>query len=519
MTIQQKLTFHVVSIGLLILAFQLLVGFEMSLPTALFFLGLLAIDLAGDFWTLLTIRRDVHTVMDNLTAVSEGDLSREVMTTDRQDETSAMLRTVKRMIGSLRGLLSEVRGAADEVEAGVIRISSGVEQTARASDSQLAALSQATGSVSVMAERNHEVGRSAMALSENADIAARSVREMVSAIQQVAGHTDSLAAAVSQTSASIEEMAASIQQVADHVVQAKSVSEHSGEVAEGGRTAVMQTIAGMTRIQETMRSIVTAIEELGQRSEEIGAIVAVIDEIADQTNLLALNAAIEAARAGEHGRGFAVVADEVRKLAERSSNATGEIAQLIQGIQRETAQAVRSTQEGGAAIDAGTRLATQAGESLGQIVDSVGQVTSLMTLIAQASHSQTAAAAQITVAVGSMNQLTQRVSAATRVQAERSEHVLGEVGMMTARIPEVSSASRAQEEGGEEVLQAVSAIRQSAEESVRATRDIAGSARDLQGRARRMQAAIAVFRDSSQGSPAASSAPSLPPAREHVRMP
>ncbi len=519
MTIQQKLIFHVVSVGALILLFQLFVGFQMSLATGLFFVALLFIDLAGDFWTLLTIRRDVNTVMDNLVAVSEGDLSREVPTSEAKDETAAMLRTVKRMVAGLRSLISEVRGAADEVEAGVIRISSGTEQTAKASDRQLGAIASATGSVATMAERSRAVGKNAQALSENADVASRSVHEMVAAIRQVAGHTDALAAAVSQTSASIEQMAASIQQVATHVDEASNVSEHSAQAAQDGRAAVEQSIAGMARIQETMTAIVTSIEGLGRRSEEIGAIIAVIDDIADQTNLLALNAAIEAARAGDHGRGFAVVADEVRKLAERSSKATGEIASLIQGIQRETTQAVNSTEQGRKAIVEGTHLATRAGDSLGVIVASVGQVSHLMTQISQASHEQARAASQITEAVGSMNLLTQQVSDATRSQAQRSEQVLEEVAMMTERIPEVSRSSMAQEEGGKEVLSAVAAIRQSAEESARATDDITRSARELQDRARRMQVAISAFKDKGAPPPRQTSSPSLPPAREHVRMP
>jgi len=519
MTIQQKLIFHVVSVGLLIAGFQLLVGFEMSLATAFFFVALLAIDLAGDFWTLLTIRRDVTTVMDHLVTVSAGDLSREVPSSEGKDETSAMLRTLGGMVRSLRSLVSEVRGAADEVEAGVVRITSGTEQTARASDEQLAAIASASASVATMAERSRAVGANALSLSQNVDVASRSVLDMVSAIHEVAGHADALAAAVGQTSASIEQMAMSIQQVASHVDQATADSERSAQAAVTGQMAVEQSIAGMARIQDTMDAIVTAIESLGKRSKEIGAIIEVIDDIADQTNLLALNAAIEAARAGEHGRGFAVVADEVRKLAERSSHATGEIASLIQAIQTDTSHAVSRTQVGRTAIEDGTRLASEAGSSLGVIVSSVERVSTLMTQISHASHEQSLAAAQITQAVGSMNQLTDQVSSATRAQSERSERVMGEVERMTERLPEVALSSQLQEEGGREVLASVDSIRQSAEESAKATSDIVHSAQDLYDRARRMQAAVSVFKASLPSERLVTASSSLPPARAHVRMP
>jgi len=281
---------------------------------------------------------------------------------------------------------------------------------------------------------------------------------MAVSIQQVAGNADTLGAAVSQTSASIEEMAASVQQVSLNVQEATRVAEHSSTVAQEGSQAVRQTIAGMDEITRAMSDVVTVIQHLGKSSAEIGAIIVVIDDIAEQTNLLALNAAIEAARAGEHGRGFAVVADEVRKLAERSAQATGEIATLIKGIQHETEQAVISTRRGEQAISEGTRLATTAGESLGAIVNAVDRVSALMQQIFQATSEQSRAAAQIAEAVGSMSSLTVQVTAATREQAKGSEQIIQAIETMNRMTREVSEATHEQKKGGDQVVLAVSSV-------------------------------------------------------------
>ena len=227
-------------------------------------------------------------------------------------------------------------------------------------------------------------------------------REVAAAATEIAASSEEMSQGMSdqnqqvtQISSAIEEMSASVVEVARKSGDAANNASESGRVAQEGGTVVEQTIEGMRGISDAVSAGAASVAELGKRGEQIGKIIDVINDIADQTNLLALNAAIEAARAGEHGRGFAVVADEVRKLADRTTKATDEIAESIKAIQAETGEAVERMNAGTDQVATGVESATQAGQSLEKIVTSAQEVAGMIQSIAAAAEQQSAASEEV----------------------------------------------------------------------------------------------------------------------------
>ncbi len=226
--------------------------------------------------------------------------------------------------------------------------------------------------------------------------------EVAAAATQIAASSEEIAAGmneqsqqVTQISSAVEEMSASVVEVARKSADASQNAVQSGELATAGGGVVDETINGMQAISGAVTASASSVEELGKRGEQIGQIIEVINDIADQTNLLALNAAIEAARAGEHGRGFAVVADEVRKLADRTTKATEEIGGSITAIQTGTTQAVERMEGGTEQVKSGVERATVAGENLEKIVSSARDVSAMVQSIAAAAEQQSASSEQV----------------------------------------------------------------------------------------------------------------------------
>ncbi|WP_432798432.1 methyl-accepting chemotaxis protein [Poriferisphaera sp. WC338] len=218
---------------------------------------------------------------------------------------------------------------------------------------------------------------------------------------------------VEQTASAIEQLSASVDQVANQSIGATESAQHSGDMALKGGKVVKLTVDDIHRVADAVKQGVDSVNDLGQRSEQIGEVISFISEIADQTNLLALNAAIEAARAGEHGRSFAVVADEVRKLADRTTQATDKISESIKSMQADTEKAVHLMSDGNEKVSRGVERAREAGDHLEQIVSTATEVADQIQSIAVAAGEQSKASSQIAKNIETIHSVTRESTDAT----------------------------------------------------------------------------------------------------------
>lgn len=258
---------------------------------------------------------------------------------------------------------------------------------------------------------------------DNAEHVSSAANQLLSAAEEVADRSQRQSDAASSMAASVEEMAVSIDQVRENATEAHSISENSASVSEEGAAVIHSAASEMRQISEAVQASSEIVEDLGRQSDQITSIVNTIREIADQTNLLALNAAIEAARAGEQGRGFAVVADEVRKLAERTSLSTTEIATMVTRIQQGTRGAVASMQAGVAKVGSGVELASQAGESINSIRDGAQRVSQVVNSISDSISEQSHASNDIAHKIETIAQMSEESAAAVRHTADAARRL------------------------------------------------------------------------------------------------
>ncbi len=385
--------------------------------------------------------------------IAAGNLAVEIPVLSEADELGSSMVTMKESIRSLvteAGLLvtSAVdgdlthRGNASRFAGEYKNVIQGFNSTL---DAVIGPVKEGSDVLAVMATGDLTVRMKGEYLGEHR-LLADSINtlgiNMRNALQQVAEAVEATASAGNEISSSAEQMAAGAQEqtqqaseVAEAVeemtktivgsthdaTEAAETAKNAGATAVHGGKIVEETIEGMNRISDVVHQSAQTVEALGRSSDQIGEIVQVIDDIADQTNLLALNAAIEAARAGEQGRGFAVVADEVRKLAERTTKATKEIASMIRQIQKDTTGAVESMMKGKKEVEDGKSLADRAGNSLKEIIDGARQVVDTVTRVAAASLEQASASEQISRNIEAISNVTQESAAGTQEIARAAE--------------------------------------------------------------------------------------------------
>lgn len=398
-------------------------------------IGALAISAVIGIALSSVIARNIGRLIDATNAVAQGDLSR-VVEAPSGDEIGALAVAYNEMVASLRtsrAAEAEARDAEAKLRQAEIESRRVLEATVaeylaftqRIADGDLSrrlevrqngALGQLGEGLNAMVASLH-----AMTLQiqqANAAIASAAAEILAATTQQAASATEQ-SAAITQTSTTIEEVKAIALQTARQAAQVAQDSQTALQMARQGAKAVEETVNGMGQIRARVESIAQTILSLAEQTQAISAITTTVAELADQSNLLALNAAIEAARAGEQGKSFAVVAQHVRDLAERSKAATVQVREILSDIQRATNAAVMVTEEGTKGVEQGVTLATRAGQVIHQMSGEVESGAQANVQMAAAAQQQTAGMDQIAQAMTSIQQATTQALASTR-QAERA---------------------------------------------------------------------------------------------------
>ncbi|MEZ5360746.1 MAG: methyl-accepting chemotaxis protein [Candidatus Zixiibacteriota bacterium] len=380
------------------------VNSSITMMTAITIVGIIIGALAAYVITR-GIARPIGRISDVANEIAMGEINHEIEVRSK-DEVGMLAHAFQNLIGYMRNIAQ----GAEKIANNDLR----VEITPKSENDILgnSFKTMSTNLRNIISQLNAGSGELVAAANEIASTSAEMAKGARNQTEQA-----------TQIASAIEEMAATIVQSSQNANTAKEISEDSSKTANEGQGIVQNTVSGMINIAGAAGESTTIVSELAQAADRIGEIISVIDDIADQTNLLALNAAIEAARAGEQGRGFAVVADEVRKLAERTGKATGEITEMINGIQRDSTRAVESMENASKLVSEGQELADKAGNSLQEINSMSSRVMDMIVQIATASDQQSAAAEQISKNMEYISSITRQTSAGAEQSASAAEEL------------------------------------------------------------------------------------------------
>ncbi len=356
------------------------------------------------------------------------------------------------------------------------------QRVATALRSQDGAVGEARGAAGDAGNQLGTANAAVTELSRGVGDSSAAFEETVSSIRTVSGNIGGLADTVNAVSSAIGELAVSINQVAGSAREASTLSLEADRKAKDGGIAVERLVQSTREIANDIGSVAAKMQELGAASVRIGNIVEVIDTIADQTNLLALNAAIEAARAGEHGRGFAVVADEVRKLAENSAQSTREIGTLIKDIQAKTAEVVKSTTASGTKAENGLQMADVAGRAIADISSSVGEANRLIEQISTAAREQAAGSSAMVNSVEQMNLLMREAARSLEEQDVSNQQIIATISQMQRLTETVHAAVARQKAAYDRIADAANRLAAAGDASRDASAGVDGVAQALRER-------------------------------------
>ncbi len=343
-------------------------------------------------WFSGHLSKPVKLITSKVEQVANGDLSTDHIVVKNKDEIGQLSEYINQMTNNLKGMIHEISNTSLQVAATSEELSASSEEMSR------------------------------------------SVEQVAGSIQQLANGADDQKVKTVEADQSFSTISNDIMQIAEHVESVSEMSQQTSSVAENGNEVIQKTINQMSKIQDQSELTGSMMNALGEKSNEIGKIVTLITSVSDQTNLLALNAAIEAARAGEHGKGFAVVADEVRKLAEQSREAANQVSQLIIGIQEDIKQSVNAMNDGRLSVEEGIQLVNHAGKSFQQIFEEVSSVTKHINEVSTTAH-------EISTAADSVVELIDDTTKIAEESADYSQNIAAVVIEQNASMEEIASVS------------------------------------------------------------------------------
>lgn len=484
------------------------------------------------------ITRPLGHLVQVIETVSQGNLTVGVESkfTSAHDEVGILANAFSQMSNSLRGVIKKIQDVVQQVTSigdqmlgSTKRVNDGALLQAHAAEKTSSSIEQMNASVKNISDNIDGLSSSALTtssslgemsaaisqvagsttmLSSSVDGNASALLQMSVSIKEVAGYIDTLSSSAEETTTSITEMNASIKEVGKNAKESTILTEKvNKDAAELGLMAIEKTIEGMEKIKKTVDKSVCVINKLDERTEHIGKILTVIDEVTRQTNLLALNAAILAAQAGNEGKGFAVVADEIKDLADRTATSTKEISQLIRDVQSEAKDAVVSIKEGAQSVDEGVGLSINARESLSKILESSKRSSDMSRQIENATLEQVKATSQVTQLMEKVNVMVQQINASmkeldrgtrhimetsekmksitrqvkvsTEEQAKGSKQISTAVENITERIQQIADAINEQKRGNEEITKSILDIHQITQVSVQMVKQMNQAAEEL----------------------------------------
>jgi len=388
--------------------------------------------------------------------IADGDLT--VGVTPKGD-TDLLGNAFAQMVANLRDMVGQVADNANAVGQAAGQLNAAADQSAQATNQVAATIQQ--------------VAQGTAQQTESVTNATTTVDQVARAIEGVARGAQEQAEAVGRSVQITAAISSAVQQVAAGAQSGAQGAAQATQAARDGAETVARTVKGMASIKTSTDIVAQKVQEMGRRSAQIGDIVETIDDIASQTNLLALNAAIEAARAGEHGKGFAVVADEVRKLAENSAAATKEISGLIKTIQQSIGEAVQAMDAGAGRVESGIVQANEAGQALDSILTAAEAVDQQVGEIASAAQQMDASANELVNAIDSVSAVVEENTAATEEMSAGADQV-SQVIESIASISEENSAA------SEEVNATVEEVSAQVEEVTASAQSLSAMADELQ---------------------------------------